>query len=88
VSRIPKYVRGNAFEWYGEMYDLGLIYHPEDAPEEIELDMHPDSNPKTFTPEECKELRVIMELIDFDTKGDRCEPAYLVAVARGDILEN
>jgi hypothetical protein len=93
MSRIPKYTRGKAYGWYMKMCDLGLMYHPDDQPEDIvasgsESFRSIDDFDPLFTPEECKELRVISELIWADTNGNACEVAYQVMVDRGDILEN
>jgi len=92
MSRLPKYERGKAYEFYARMCDLGLMYHPDDSPEDIcrrDCSCHLGVEHKSlFTDEECAELRVVSELIWADTNGDPCGVAYQVAVDRGDILEN
>lgn len=80
MSRIPKYTRGKAKEWYAEMIRLDLMYHPDDGPEDI---ISGKTNELLFTPEECKELYVINELIWADTNGDPCGAAYEAGVDAG-----
>lgn len=92
MSRIPKYQRGKAYEFYVEMCNAGLMYHPDDSPEDIcgrNCTCHlGGEHHSLFTPEEINELNTVSELIWKDTDGDPCGVAYQVAVDRGDILEN
>jgi hypothetical protein len=88
MSRIPKYTRGKAKEWYATMIKLDLMFHPDDSPEDI-VSSKPgsfrniDDYDPLFTAEECKELRVIHELIWADTDGDPCGAAYEAGVDAG-----
>ena len=58
--RIPKYETGKEKEWFDEMARIGLLFHPEDSPEDIVDIRH--GNP-LFTPAEIKVLKKTLQKI-------------------------
>lgn len=75
-SRIPEY-SNSSFDgmlvWFAEMSVRGLLFHPEDKPEDI---VAIDNNQPFFNDAECQQLNLILESM-FERFGDMvCEAAY------------
>ena len=69
ASRIPKLQNSSSTamsHWFDKMYVAGLLFHPDDAPETIH---RIDSGERTFTDEECNELRIAIDTL-FEHHGD------------------
>jgi hypothetical protein len=52
--------------WFAELYASGLLFHPDDRPEDI---VSMATGEPTFTPAECKILRESLAVL-FDYHGD------------------
>ena len=70
ISRIPDYT-GLQFDdmslWFSEMSEQDLLFHPDDAPEEIE---NIKSGKLIFSVSECEKLNPILEKM-FQQFGDK-----------------
>ena len=69
-SRIPS-IQGNSFtsmrEWFGEMYEKRLLFHPDDPPETIIVI---NTNLPMFTKDESHRLSQVLDLF-FARFGNR-----------------
>lgn len=91
ASRIPAHDRNNPDGmsiWFAEMSRLGLLFHPEDAPESI---IRLSDGTPTFTNAECNELHGILQDM-FDRHGDgvieACYPIFMRAGGRISALDS
>ena len=81
-SRIPEYTN-SSFDgmliWFSEMSIRGLLFHPEDRPQDI---VSIDDGKPLFSESECQKINRILDAM-FDQFGDRvCEAAYPVFMNR------
>ena len=76
TSRIPDFA-DNSFDgmltWFSEMSVRGLLFHPDDAPESIELF---DAGEKMFTASECKKLDSLLSNMFEQFGNEVYEAAY------------
>lgn len=76
TTRIPTLL-GNSYqsmsEWYKLMAAADLLFHPDDAPQDI---VRISDGVAAFTKEECNQLEEVMSLL-FEQHGDQVyEAAY------------
>lgn len=76
VSRIPV-MKGNDLaamrQWFSDLYDAGLLFHPEDDPADI---VNIQSGEAMFSADEVPQLQQQMDAM-FAQHGDNvCEAAY------------
>ena len=85
--RIPV-VHGNSFKamhvWFGEMYERGLLFHPDDAPESI---VEIETDQPMFSEVESRKLAVLLDAF-FSRFGDRvydaAYPYFMRSVAHSE----
>jgi hypothetical protein len=82
TDRIPD-LSSNTFDgmllWFGEMSVRGLIFHPENLPEQ---QIHISDGSPFFTPQECRKLDGIiseMNALHGDRVIDACYPIFMKA---------
>ncbi|WP_324731254.1 hypothetical protein [Pseudomonas paeninsulae] len=82
ISRIPKLKDHNinaAREWFAAMQEAGLLFHPDDDPQDISLIA---TNEPLFTTAEVTAVRAIMIQL-FEALGDEvyeaCYPIFMEA---------
>jgi hypothetical protein len=80
-NRIPE-VKNDSIEamqdWFNEMEEKGLLFHPDDNPREI-VSVVDDKLGGIFTEEECVYLDEIMDRL-FELHGDGVYEAGLIAM--------
>ena len=67
IPRLKDTSEESAQGWFNKMAILGLLFHPDDAPEEI---INIDNRKGLFSEKECKELEHIIETL-FKHHGDK-----------------
>jgi hypothetical protein len=84
-SRIPKLQSldfDGALLWFAELQAKGLLFHPDEDPEDI---IRIRTSEKVFTGSEANELRIVMKTA-FDVLGDRvydaCYPVFMHAAGQ------
>jgi len=69
MSRVPAAPNKSRFaleRWYQQLHANGLLFHPDDHPEDI---VSLATGARVFTPEECATLNQSLDLL-FETHGD------------------